>query len=228
MVATAKKEGLTVKDYKVSELKAFMDEGNPRVMKPQQRQALNAALQEFGMVEWVILNVRNNTVVGGHQRIVSAEQLGLTELPVVEIDVDPAEANSLNLALNKIKGEWDYAKLADMMPSISADLLVATGFTQFDVDAIASITANEAILHEEGTREELKGNIADATRERLTMQKIQFGRFSKRFTLTEFAEWIEGLKASVGDDKSPEALGMALARRLRISFQEETENGSAD
>jgi ParB-like chromosome segregation protein Spo0J len=48
-------------------------------------------------------------VIGGHQRLEAAKALGLSKVPVVFVDIDEHQAKVLNIALNKIHGDWDLA-----------------------------------------------------------------------------------------------------------------------
>lgn len=46
-------------------------------------------------------------VVGGHQRLKVMKDLGFTEVDCVVVDLDESKEKALNIALNKISGEWD-------------------------------------------------------------------------------------------------------------------------
>lgn len=57
------------------------------------------------------------TIIGGHQRLTVAMQLGYTEVPCAVVDVDKTREKALNIALNKITGAWDddllYLKIVE-------------------------------------------------------------------------------------------------------------------
>ena len=76
---------------------------------------LHRSVEEFGYVELVVWNERTGTVVGGHQRLKVLRELGYTEVDCVVVDLDEYREKALNVALNKIQGEWDLQKLADIM-----------------------------------------------------------------------------------------------------------------
>jgi ParB-like nuclease domain. len=59
-------------------------------------------------------------VVGGHQRLKVLLDLGQTEIDCVVVDLDLQREKALNLALNKIQGEWDENKLAELMAELDA------------------------------------------------------------------------------------------------------------
>ena len=51
-------------------------------------------------------------MVGGHQRLKVLIDSGITEVDVVVVDMNTEKEKALNIALNKISGEWDTDKLA--------------------------------------------------------------------------------------------------------------------
>ena len=57
-------------------------------------------------------------VIGGHQRLLAARQLGLKTVPVIFVDLPPEQAHLLNLALNKISGSWDQELLARLLADL--------------------------------------------------------------------------------------------------------------
>jgi ParB-like chromosome segregation protein Spo0J len=65
------------------------------------------SVEEFGYVEPIIWNERTGNIVGGHQRFKVLMQLGYTEVQCVVLDIDDAREKALNIALNKIVGEFD-------------------------------------------------------------------------------------------------------------------------
>ena len=92
---------------------------------------IKRSLDEFGLVEPLVWNKRTGNLVGGHQRFKVLLVRGDKEVPVVEVDLDDKREKALNLALNKVQGGWDEAKLAQLLSELiktdSFDL-VLTGF----------------------------------------------------------------------------------------------------
>lgn len=72
---------------------------------------LKRSIEEFGYVEPVIWNEHTGRVVGGHQRLKVLSDMGVTELDCVIVDIPEVQEKALNIALNKISGEWDIDKL---------------------------------------------------------------------------------------------------------------------
>ena len=119
-----------------SDLRQMAAPYNPRTISDHDLRALGGSMTAFGVVEPVVVNRRTGRIVGGHQRVKAAEASGIEELPVVHVDLDEAQEKQLNLALNRIHGEFDTEKLADILRELElegADLDL-TGFTQSEID----------------------------------------------------------------------------------------------
>ncbi len=122
---------------------------NPRKdLKPGDAEwaALERSIDEFGLVEPLVWNERTGNLVGGHQRLKVLLARGATQVQVSVVDLDDTQERALNVALNKIEGEWDDQKLARLFRDLIAlDAEVTlTGFTLPDVNAlIAGLVASE-------------------------------------------------------------------------------------
>lgn len=99
---------------------------------------LKRSLTEFGYVEPVIYNATTGRVVGGHQRLKVLADLGHTEVDCVVVELDETREKALNVALNKISGEWDEDKLAWLIADLDAsDFDVElTGFDDAEIQAM--------------------------------------------------------------------------------------------
>lgn len=103
---------------------------------------LKRSLQQFGYVEPVIWNKATGRVVGGHQRLKVLQDLGITEVDCVVVDMPEDQEKALNIALNKISGSWDNDKLALLIADLQgADFDVSlTGFEAAEIDDLFSAT----------------------------------------------------------------------------------------
>ena len=126
-------------------------EYNPRQMGDKQRLALEQSLDEFGFVQPIVVNERTGLVVGGHQRLQAALALDHKEVPVVYVDLTEEREKALNVALNKISGDWDYPALIDVLtelePQREFDL---TGFDIDEFQALENEWANKSRAGTEG------------------------------------------------------------------------------
>lgn len=114
---------------------------NPRKdLKPGDREyeKLKRSISEFGYVEPVIWNRQTGNVVGGHQRLKVLVDLGQREIDCVVVNLDLQQEKALNIALNKIQGDWDEGKLASLMAEFDASAfdVSLTGFDAEEVDAL--------------------------------------------------------------------------------------------
>ena len=91
---------------------------NPRTISTESLEGLSKSLGRFGLVEPVVWNQRSGYIVGGHQRVVALRNAGVKEAQVVVIDLSAKEEKELNIALNNLSGDWDYAKLRDLLKDI--------------------------------------------------------------------------------------------------------------
>ena len=111
--------------------------GNPRVMSAEEHERLRNGIRYFGIVDPFIVRRCDGLVIGGHQRLEDALELGLARVPIVRVDVTDRETKTLNLALNRIHGDWDEGKLAVVLKDLQ-DLpeITLTGFDEIEIDNI--------------------------------------------------------------------------------------------
>jgi site-specific DNA-methyltransferase (adenine-specific) len=110
-------------------------EYNPRFISDTEKAKLKRSITEFGMVEPIVVN-SDKTIIGGHQRVTCARELGWNDVPCVVVTLPKEKEKLLNLALNRIVGEWDYNKLYDILVSLEGDDMTVAGF---DTDEIKKI-----------------------------------------------------------------------------------------
>lgn len=106
---------------------------NPRKkLKPgdNEFEKIKNSITEFGYVDPVIVN-QDLTVIGGHQRISVLKTLGYTEIDCVVIDINKTKEKALNVALNKISGEWNKELLAELIQELQS-LDYDVSFTGFE------------------------------------------------------------------------------------------------
>ena len=117
-------------------------EYNPRKkLKPGDKEykKIKDSIEEFGFADPLVVN-SDMTIIGGHQRLNVAIDLGYTEVPCAVVDIDKTREKALNIALNKITGEWDEQMLADLLTDLKeADYdLDYTGFEAPEVEQLFS------------------------------------------------------------------------------------------
>lgn len=111
---------------------------NPRVdLQPydDEYQSIKLSLEAHGLVQPIVWNKRTNTVVSGHQRLTVLEAQGVEEVDVSVVDMDDISEKELNVALNKVEGEWDDQKLSELLEELG-DEADETGFTDAEIETL--------------------------------------------------------------------------------------------
>lgn len=136
---------MTIHYIKTSDLKPA--DYNPRIMPEEEMAALRKSIATFGFVEPFVVNGhscekcgdRKNVLIGGHQRLAALQSFGETpsQWPAVFVDLHVAQEKQLNIALNKITGQFDTPKLKHLLREVQtqtpeADLNL-TGFTKTEL-----------------------------------------------------------------------------------------------
>lgn len=128
-------------------------EYNPRKkLKPGDKEykKIKDSIEEFGFADPLVVN-SDMTIIGGHQRLNVAIDLGYTEVPCAVVDIDKTREKALNIALNKITGEWDEQMLADLLTDLKeADYdLDYTGFEAPEVEQLFSNIYDKKVKEDE-------------------------------------------------------------------------------
>jgi len=123
------------------------------------------SVEEFGYVEPIIWNERTGRIVGGHQRLKVLLQLGYSEIECVVVDMDEYRERALNVALNKISGEWDIPKLYGVISDIEKSGIDPT-ITGYDAPEISKMyqqveRANGNVVEDDFDAESEAAAIAD-------------------------------------------------------------------
>jgi len=108
-------------------------EYNARTLTKKQAKDLTKSLEGFGVVEPAVINVhpeRKDIIIGGHQRIKVARDLGYDEFPCVEVNLPLEREKELNIRLNKNLGDWDWDLL---IQGFNASELIEWGFNREDL-----------------------------------------------------------------------------------------------
>lgn len=116
---------------------------NPRKdLKPgdPEYEKLKKSIETFGYVEPVIWNKRTGHIVGGHQRLKILLEQGAAEVDCVVVDIDETEEKALNVALNKVSGDWNLPKLADLISELDEAMfdIDLTGFDAAEIEDLFS------------------------------------------------------------------------------------------
>ncbi|MCC8157478.1 MAG: ParB N-terminal domain-containing protein [Oscillospiraceae bacterium] len=111
---------------------------NPRVdLQPgdEEYETIKKSVSTYGLVQPIVWNERSGTVISGHQRLTVLEDMGETEADVSVVDLSDIQEKQLNIAMNKVTGEWDDRKLSDILTELG-DEAPDTGFTLPEIDVL--------------------------------------------------------------------------------------------
>lgn len=184
---------------------------NPRKkLKPGDKEydKLKRSIETFGYVEPIIWNKRTNTVVGGHQRLTVLKDLGHKTVDVVEVDLDLNNEKALNVALNKVSGEWDAEKLEDLLRELDNDTDLDVTLTGFDLDELETLYSGSAEVLNEAD-DEIKESIKKNRKEKAGGLLKKCGGFAPFSVLDASSknwqnrkkQWLSmGIKSEVGRD----------------------------
>jgi DNA modification methylase len=115
---------------------------NSRTHSPQQVDKIAASIREFGFLNPIIVDGMNG-IVAGHGRVLAAQKLGLSELPVIDAShLSEAQKRAYVIADNRLALDagWDNEMLKIELQDLEAD-----GFdlslTGFELDEIGDLLA---------------------------------------------------------------------------------------
>ena len=99
-----------------------------------------ASMKRFGWGAPILARTADREIIAGHTRILAAESLGMTRVPVRFLDLDPAEAHLLALADNKLNeiAEWDTAAVAAILSEYGLDDAALAGWDADELDKMAA------------------------------------------------------------------------------------------
>mgnify|MGYP001286384765 FL=1 len=113
---------------------------NPRKnLKPSDAEyvKIKNSIEKFGFVSPLVIN-KDMTVIGGHQRLKVLKEMGIVEVECIIVDLDKTNEKALNIALNKIQGDWDEEKLEALLQELKLEDF-DTNLTGFDFDEVDEI-----------------------------------------------------------------------------------------
>lgn len=210
---------------------------NPRKMEDDEFQKLKESINEFGLVDPIIINLDNNKIIGGHQRYdvlyktyqdnndeytgeLFLIRLGKIGWVFNNTDLNIKDENhekALNIALNKISGEWDNNKLSELIGDLNL-----TGFninlTGFDDTEILSLELEQSGLNdfeeidtEEPTEKEECDNNNDENTTFMDDSLNYTLKFNTENQENNFLKFIEKLK---DEDKNKKTISQLLIQYL--------------
>jgi hypothetical protein len=144
--------GFPIRRLRVSEIDA--SHYNPRDISEKALSGLKASVDEFGLVEPLVWNIRFQRLVGGHQRLKTLAPDSFTE--VTQVDLDEVREKALNALLNdrSKQGDWtsSIGDILDEIERAEPELFARTALDDLRVE-IPAFDDGPAVVttEEEGT-----------------------------------------------------------------------------
>ncbi|CBR26898.1 hypothetical protein [Streptococcus phage phi-SsUD.1] len=150
---------MEIREIRLSELHPASYNPRKKLKKgDKEYEKIKQSLLKFGYVDPIIVN-KDLTVIGGHQRLTVLKDLDYETAKCVIVDLSKEDEKALNIALNKITGQWDDQLLADLLLDLQeADFnLDLTGFEPPEIDDILSNVHDKDLSDDDfDVEEELK------------------------------------------------------------------------
>jgi len=146
MDMAAVEDRLVIEYVPINQLRPFG--GNPRKISEKGLHKLKRSVEEFGFVNPILVQKGTNIIIAGHQRLKAAQAAGLTEVPVVWLDMDDVSARAYNIADNRLADEASFD--FELLTSLLADLddagvdLALTGFDADELEQMLSYSGGDA------------------------------------------------------------------------------------
>ncbi|HFI0596115.1 TPA: ParB N-terminal domain-containing protein, partial [Streptococcus suis] len=150
---------MEIREIRLSELHPASYNPRKKLKKgDKEYEKIKQSLLKFGYVDPIIVN-KDLTVIGGHQRLTVLKDLDYQTAKCVIVDLSKEDEKALNIALNKITGQWDDQLLADLLLDLQeSDFnLDLTGFEPPEIDDILSNVHDKDLSDDDfDVEEELK------------------------------------------------------------------------
>lgn len=123
---------------------------NPNRMEPERFAMLVEAVKRFGFLQPMLVRPDPNQKGGfvacdGHHRLRAAQEAGLTTVPVVVVEATDAEADALQVSMNRLRGDLDLAATAEIIAQLKGsgwglDDLNVLGFSDEELSDLVAMT----------------------------------------------------------------------------------------
>lgn len=103
-------------------------EKNAKLHPDDQVQQIANSIKEFGFNQPIVVD-KHGVIIVGHGRFMAAHLLGLSFVPVLEVDLSEERAKAYRLADNKLnESEWRMEYVIEELKGLSMEMLDLTGF----------------------------------------------------------------------------------------------------
>ena len=131
---------METKKIKISEVKP--SEYNPRKISEKDYNNLKKSVKTFGILRPLIINQTTGNLISGHQLLKVLTEEKIEETEAIFLKITEEQEKALNLAMNKISGEFEEDKLIELLQQIdekNQDLLGQTGFNTEEINYLLGL-----------------------------------------------------------------------------------------
>ncbi len=196
---------------------------NPRKdLKPGdvEYEKLKKSILAFDMVEPLVYNRRSGNLIGGHQRLKILKELGYKEVEVSVVDLPDNKEKALNLALNKISGDWNYPMLKDLLLELDVgDLdMEITGFDTKEIEDLLTQfhVPGEGLTDDDAIPEKVETICKTGDLWQLGEHRLLCGDSTKK---EDVEKLMQGEKADMVFTDPPYSVGIGKKNRALNSVQ---------
>jgi DNA modification methylase len=101
---------------------------NAKKHPTKQIEAIAKSIKEYGFNQPIVVD-KDNVIIVGHGRYEAAKALGMTDIPVIQVQLTEEQAKAYRLADNKLnESEWEMEKVIDELKGMSDEMVDLTGF----------------------------------------------------------------------------------------------------
>ena len=117
---------MEIKQIKIQDIKPY--EKNAKKHTKKQVEQVAKSIKEFGFNQPIVID-KKGVIIVGHGRYEAAKLLGLSDVPVIEVELTEEQAKAYRLADNKLnESEWEMDLVIEELKGLSEDMLDLTGF----------------------------------------------------------------------------------------------------
>jgi DNA modification methylase len=131
---------METKRIKISEVKP--SEYNPRKISEKDYNNLKKSVKQFGILRPLIINKITGNLISGHQLLKVLIEEKIEETDALFLELTEEQEKALNLAMNKISGEFEEDKLIELLQQIdekNQDVLGLTGFNTEEINYLLGL-----------------------------------------------------------------------------------------
>ena len=111
-----------------------LNERSPRKPSAAFEADLDRSVERFGLAGAAVARHSDGLVIGGNQLVRSARRQGIAAVPVIWVEGNDREMETLGLALNHIQADWDETRLAEALGRLADVSSLSEALRGFDTE----------------------------------------------------------------------------------------------